>query len=423
MSTNEALFSFIKSSPTPFQAVTSIQEVLKQNGFLELSEEERWILSPGSSYYVSRNHSSLIAFHLPADIQPGCPCHIMASHCDSPSFKVKENPSMPSAGPYIRLNTERYGGMIYEAWMDRPLSIAGRVAAKGPGTSVRILPVNIDRDLVLIPHLAIHMDRKVNDGAVYKPQTDLLPLFSLEGKDSDFMGMIATAAGIPADDLLSYDLYLYNRQEGTVWGENKEFISSPRLDNMQCVFASMRGFLAAEKKEGLSLSCVFDNEEVGSSTRQGAASTFLYDTLQRINGCLGGSYEDYLISLAKGFMISADNAHALHPNRPDAADPVNRPVINGGIVIKYSGSQRYTSDAWSAGICKQICEKAGVPWQIYTNHSDILGGSTLGNISGNKVAIPCADIGLPMLAMHSPYETAGAMDTDYMIRFAQAFYV
>ncbi len=419
---NEALLSFIKSSPTAFQAVDTVRGILDQNGFRELSEDQHWSVSPGDSCYVVRNGSSIIAFHLAVDAGPDSPCRVMASHCDSPSFKIKENPEMAGPGPYVRLNTERYGGMLYEPWMDRPLSIAGRIAAGTPGGEIRLIPVHIDQDLVLIPHLAIHMNRKANDGAVFQPQTDLIPVFGLNGEGSGFYEFIAGAAGVDPEEILSHDLFLYNREPGTIWGRNREFISAPRLDDLQCAFSSVTGFTEAEKTHDITVCCVFDNEEVGSSTRQGAASTFLYDTLRRINIGLGGSYEDYVISISKGIMMSADNAHAVHPNHPEAADPVNRPRINGGIVIKYNGSQRYTTDAWSGAVCRQICEKAGVPWQVYTNHSDIAGGSTLGNISGNQVALPSADIGLAMLAMHSPYETAGAEDTEYMIRFAKAFY-
>ena len=236
------------------------------------------------------------------------------------------------------------------------------------------------------------------------------------------METVAKAAGVKKEEILGHDLFLYNRQPGTIWGASEEFLSSGRLDDLQCAFSSLQGFLKGQKKQHISSYCVLDNEEVGSGTKQGAASTFLYDTLMRINASLGLTYEDYLVNLAKSFMISADNAHAIHPNHTDMADPVNRPYLNEGIVIKFNANQKYCTDGVSAAMFKALCQEAGVPYQTFTNRSDILGGSTLGNISNTKVALNTVDIGLPQLAMHSPYETAGVKDTWYLVQAAEKFY-
>lgn len=414
------LFSFIRNSPTAFQATDSIRKQLRQNGFLELSEQTRWELQRGCSYYVTRNDSSIIAFSIPEDAACDIPCRIIASHSDSPSFKIKENPEIRS-GVYTTLNTEPYGGMLMAPWMDRPLSVAGRLICEKDGGLESVL-IHEDRDLVLIPNLAIHMNRKANNGYAFNPQTDMLPLFSMDHADSLLLHTLADDAGVDPESILGHDLFLYNRQEGSIWGAENEFISAPRLDDLQCAFASLQGFLEEKRRKCLAVYCVFDNEEVGSTTRQGAASTFLEDTMKRIYSCLGADLQDYLIALSKGFMISADNAHALHPNHMQEADPVNRPLLNHGIVLKFHAGQKYCTDAVSAAMFRQICNKNDIPYQYFTNRSDKAGGSTLGNISNTKVALRTADIGLPQLAMHSPYETAGIADTGYLIRFAGAFF-
>ena len=361
----------------------------------------------------------MIAFTIPEHTDTGY--RIMASHSDSPTFKIKENPEMAVENKYVKLNVERYGGMLCAPWFDRPLSIAGRVIVKEGENFVTRL-VNIDRDLVMIPNLAIHMNREVNDGYKYNAQKDMLPIYGdITAKDT-FMETVAKAAGVKKEEILGHDLFLYNRQPGTIWGASEEFLSSGRLDDLQCAFSSLQGFLKGQKKQHISIYCVLDNEEVGSGTKQGAASTFLYDTLMRINASLGLTYEDYLVNLAKSFMISADNAHAIHPNHTDMADPVNRPYLNEGIVIKFNANQKYCTDGVSAAMFKALCQEAGVPYQTFTNRSDILGGSTLGNISNTKVALNTVDIGLPQLAMHSPYETAGVKDTWYLVQAAEKFY-
>lgn len=416
---SEELLTFLRKSPSCFQAADQVREALVAHGFQQLKEDEKWNLEVNHSYFTMRNSSSVIAFTIPENARNGY--RIMASHSDSPTFKIKENPEMAVEKKYVKLNVERYGGMLCAPWFDRPLSIAGRVITEENGELVTHL-VNVDRDLVLIPNLAIHMNREVNDGYKYNSQKDMLPLYGdITAKDT-FMKTIAEAAGVKEESILGHDLFLYNRQPGTIWGASNEFVSSGRLDDLQCAFSSLQGFLRGDKKEHISLFCLLDNEEVGSGTKQGAASTFLYDTLMRINASLDLTYEDYLVNLAKGFMISADNAHAIHPNHTDMADPVNRPYLNEGIVIKFNANQKYCTDGVSAAMFKSLCKKAGVPYQTFTNRSDILGGSTLGNISNTKVALNTVDIGLPQLAMHSPYETAGVKDTWYLIQAVEKFY-
>ena len=392
-------------------------------------ESEKWNLEKGKKYFVTRNLSSVIAFSLPSSDEKteNSPFMICASHSDSPSFKIKENPEIKSGGCVV-LNVEKYGGMLIAPWLDRPLSVAGRVVAKS-GLGLRQILVDIDKNLLMIPNLAIHMDRDANNGHKFDVQSEIRPVLSLN-ENADLMKIVAENAKVDEKDILSADLFLYNRSEPCVWGAENEFISSSKLDDLECAFSTLQGFLNSANCDSTNLNsaksikvyCVFDNEEVGSQTRQGAASTFLSDTLSRVNFALGSDEEDLKIRLSKSFMVSADNAHALHPNFVSAADPVNRPKINGGVVIKFNAAQKYTSDSLSAGFFKSVCAQAGVPFQVFTNNSNVAGGSTLGNISQTQVSVPCVDIGLAQWAMHSPYETAGKYDVDFMARAIKQFY-
>lgn len=412
---------FLENSPTCFHAVDNMKKALLDEHFTQLEENKKWTLQPGGRYFVTRNDSSLIAFSIPETEMKGM--RIIASHSDSPTFKIKENPELEADGKYIRLNVEGYGGMLCAPWFDRPLSVAGRIVIKDSASGQFISRlINIDRDLVLIPNLAIHMNREANSGYKYNAQKDMLPLYGTLSAKGTFMDLIAKSAGVTADEILGHDLFLYNRQKASIWGASEEFISCGRLDDLQCAYASLRGFLAGKRQEYMAVHCVLDNEEVGSGTKQGAASTFLYDVLLRIQKGLGGDYEDYLRCVADSFMISADNAHAVHPNYTEKADPVNRPYLNKGIVIKHSANQKYCTDGFSAAVFKDICRQAGVPFQTFTNRSDMPGGSTLGNISMAQVSVNAVDVGLPQLAMHSPYETAGVKDTDYFIKAATVFF-
>lgn len=419
---SKEMMEFIDKSPSCYHTVANVRSMLEEQGYRQLKETERWEMERGQGYYVTRNDSSVIAFFLPENEVNGF--HIIASHSDSPSFKIKEQPEMAVENHYVKLNTEKYGGMILSTWFDRPLSVAGRVVVKEKdGVSTRL--VNVDKDLLVIPSVAIHMNRDANKGMEFNPQVDMLPLFAdcgEEEKKSGLLKMVAKSAGVKKEDILSHDLFLYAREKGKLIGEKGEFVLSPRLDDLQCVFASVKAFGESKPVHYVNVCAVFDNEEVGSSTRQGADSTFLEDTLWRICEGMNLSRSEYLRLLAGSFMISADNAHAVHPNHPEKADPTNRPYLNGGIVIKYHGSQRYATDALSAAKMKCLCENAKVPFQTYANRSDIMGGSTLGNISNTQVSISGVDIGLPQLAMHSAVETAGCKDVSYGVKAFCCFY-
>lgn len=424
--TVEKLFTFIEESPSQYHAINTMRERLEEAGYEQLLESEVWNLKAGGKYYVIRSGSSIIAFRIPEEDYRGF--QIVASHSDSPSFKIKTNPEMNVEDHYVKLNVEKYGGMLCAPWFDRPLSVAGRLVVKENGKLVTKL-VNVDRDLLLIPNLAIHMNREANKGYDYNIQKDMLPLYGCGEAKGSFLKQIAEAANVEEEAILASDLFLYNRMKGSIWGADEEFISSPKLDDLQCAFSSMEAFLQSEKhgateNEGSSIPvhCVFDNEEVGSGTKQGAASTFLADTLLRINCAMGRDEAGYRQSIANSFMLSADNAHGVHPNHADKACPTNRPYPGNGVVIKYSANQKYTTDAVSAAVFEEICHKANVPYQVYVNRSDILGGSTLGNISATQVPVNTVDIGLAQLAMHSPYETGSIKDTDYMIRAMKTFF-
>lgn len=354
---------------------------------------------------------------MPASLPP---FHIIASHSDSPSFKLKENGEIRVEDHYTKLNVEKYGGAILSAWFDRPLSLAGRVLVQEANT-VKSRLVNFDRDLAMIVNLAIHMNREVNDGYRYSVQSDMLPLFGGNRKAS-VKSLVARELNTAEDAILSMDLFLYNRMEGCVWGADEEFISSPRLDDLQCAFSSLKAISGPVHPSVLPVAVIFDNEEVGSQSRQGACSTFLRDLLERIRLSLSFSREDLLRSIAESFMVSADNGHALHPNYQGKADPSNHPYLNNGVLIKFAGNQKYTSDSVSSGIFRSICAHRQIPFQLFFNHSDVAGGSTLGNLSASQISLTCVDIGSPLLGMHSPYETAGAQDTLTLYSSMAAFY-
>ena len=416
----KGLLAFLKSSPTCFHTVETIRERLLAEGYTPLEEGKPWQLTGGGRYFVTRNQSSILSFRIPQGAFTGF--QIVASHCDSPTFKIKENPEKEVKKAYIQLNAEKYGGMIFTSWMDRPLSIAGRVMVRDGDGKIASRLIAVDRDMVLIPNVAIHMNRQVNDGYKFDPQVDMLPLYGDGASTGRFREEIAQAAGVSSDDVLGSDLFLYNRMAGTVWGAGGEYLSAPRLDDLECAYTSLEAFLQAGESAAVPVYAVFDNEEVGSGTKQGAASTFLLDTLRRLCLSMGKGEEGYYTSLASSFMVSADNAHALHPNHPEYADPTNPVYMNKGIVVKSNANQKYTTDAVSAAVFKEICRRAGVPFQTFVNRSDMAGGSTLGNISNSQVSLNTVDIGLAQLSMHSSYETAGTLDVDYMIQALTAYY-
>ena len=446
----EKILDIIDKSPTAFHVVENAKNILDSQGFTGLKESEVWNLAEGGKYYVTRNDSSIIAFTIPKKDYTGF--RIIASHSDSPCPKLKEDYEMDRCG-YVRLNVEKYGGMLLAPWFDRPLSVAGRILVRDEkeASGIKSLLVNLEKDIAVIPSLAIHMNREANSGYSYSFQKDMLPIVSTS-KDSNkdrkldskqdsnknekiaatIMSLIAENAGVETDSILGNDLFLYIREKGKVWGVNDEFIGSSRLDDQECVWCTLDGFIDAANagcsdvvnaaSSYVNMLCVFDNEEVGSRTKQGADSNFLEKLIDRINDNLGRSREEYYTAYANSFMISADNAHALHPAHTDKYDPVQSPKMNEGIVLKFSARQSYTTDAVSAAFVKKLCEDSGIPYQIFVNHSDEPGGSTLGNISNAHVSINTADIGLAQLAMHSAYETAGVEDVDSLRKFAYAFY-
>ncbi len=407
---HDQLFSYIAASPTAYHAAAHTAAQLDAAGYTPLAEGEAWTLRAGEGYYVTRNGSSIIAFRIPSADFRGF--MMTAAHSDSPAFKIKENAELP--GTYVRLSTEKYGGMLCASWMDRPLSVAGRVTLRTEG-GLETRLVDLREPCALIPNVAIHMNRAANDGMRYDAAVDMLPLWG----GGSFRERIAASLGVAEADILTTDLFVYNPEAGVVWGD---YISAPRLDDLQCAYASLAAFLAAEPSESAPVLCIFDNEEVGSQTKQGAASTFLSDVLSRINRAVGGDEESYCRRVANSFLVSCDNAHAVHPNHPEFSDKNHTVRMNGGIVIKYNAAQKYTSDAVSAGLFRLICERADVPVQLYANRADMPGGSTLGNIANTQVSLNTVDIGLAQLAMHSACETAGAEDTAAMVRALCTFY-
>ena len=410
------LREYIRESPGPYHAVAALQRRLDAAGFIQLAESSRWTLTQGRDYYVIRNGSSILSFRLPEQ-QPDA-FHIIASHSDSPSFKLKPTPALWSDG-MLRLNVEAYGGMIRQSWFDRPLSVAGRVLVD-EGGALRQRLVYIDRDLLLIPSLAIHLSRDVKEDKSVSVQNELLPLLGMTGADA-WTRLLSRELGVESERILGADLFLTCRMAPTVWGADGEFLSAPRLDDLACCYASFEGFLDARPEGHVAMHCVFDNEEVGSRSLQGAESTFLATTVRRICDTLAMDAETYRVTVANSFLVSADNAHALHPSYAGKYDPVNRPKLNGGIVLKHQAGQRYTTDAVSGAVFRKICGSRDIPYQEYANHSDVPGGSTLGNISVTQLSVRSVDIGLAQLAMHSACETMGSADAAHLARFAEAF--
>lgn len=412
MSYVNELFDFIKNSPTAYHTVNTVKELLLKEGFTEVFENNPDSFSDGGKHFVCRGGSSIIAFKGNTD---GGGFMICASHSDSPCFKIKGE---LAGANYTRLATEKYGGMIHYTWLDRPLSVAGRVVVKTP-EGVKTVLVNIDKAALTIPSVAIHLNRGVNENCKLNPATDLLPLAGTSAVKGALITKIAEQAGVNAADIISHDLFLYNAEEGKVIGINDELILAPRIDDLGCAFASLRAFIDADEQEkSCSVLAIFDNEEVGSETKQGAASSFLDMTLRAI----AGDEKKYSAALYHSFMVSADNAHALHPNHPELYDGTNVPTLGGGVVVKYNANQRYTTDAISDGIFITLADRAGVKLQRFSNRADMVGGSTLGSISNTRVSVSTIDIGLPQLAMHSATETAAVSDLAEMVKVLSELY-
>ena len=418
---NQALFDYIAASPTAYHAVSHTADILKTAGYTELHEHQEWQLKAGKGYFVTRGGSSLIAFRTPMG-KDFSGFMMTAAHGDSPCFKIKENAEM-SDGHHLKLSVEKYGGMLCASWTDRPLSVAGRVLIRSDkGIATRL--VDLGKPCAVIPNVAIHMNRSANDGMSYNPAVDMIPLCGEAADAGMLKKRVAEAVGVAEEDILTTDLFLYNPQAGVEWSG---YISAPRLDDLQCAFASLTAFLEAGSREAqpdtVPVFCLFDNEEVGSQTKQGAASTFLYDTLNRLGESLGLGHNEMGRRLASSFLVSCDNAHGVHPNHPEYQDKNHAVYVNGGVVVKYNANQRYTTDGVSAALFGLICEGAGVPVQRYANRADMPGGSTLGNIANTQVSLNTVDIGLAQLAMHSAFETAGARDTELMVKALTAFFL
>lgn len=421
------LIDFIYESPTAFHAAESVKKILLDNGFKELKEEERWKFEKNGKYFVTKNGSAVFAFTLGKGSVTKKGFKIIGAHTDSPSFRIKPNPEITSENAYVKLNTEVYGGPILYTWLDRPLSIAGRVIIKGenvlyPETKL----LNINKPILIIPNLAIHMNRDVNKGVELNRQKDTLPLLSLINeefeKENYLLKAVASELNVGAEDILDFDLYLYEYEKGSIIGLNDEFISSSRLDDLAMVHAGLHALINAKETEGFNVLACFDNEEVGSATKQGANSEVLASILERIVLNLGGDREDFFRTIARSFMISSDLAHAVHPNAGEKADPVVRPVINKGPVIKLAANQSYTTDANSSAVYEEICKKAGVPVQKFVNRSDSPGGSTIGPISSTHLHLRSVDMGTPILAMHSVRELGGVLDHSYVAKSFEEFY-
>ena len=432
MTSAEELLEFVQACPSMFHTAAEIRGRLERAGFAHLPESALWDVRPGGRYFTVRNNSSVVAFKVgercadPGDLR----FMLEASHSDSPTFKIKAVPGLDGPENYGRLSVEAYGGAIDYTWFDRPLGVAGRVMVRN-GSRVESRLMATAEPVALIPSLAHHLQRGVNEGFAPNRAIDLCPLFSRQDASSRgeqdcagraFLELVAREVGASADQILGYDLYLVNLQAPCVWGPAGEFVSAPKLDDLMCAFTSLKAFVASENADAVTVFCCFDNEEVGSGTKQGAKSTMLADALQRLSASLGASAEDYRRALAKSMLVSCDNAQAVHPAHPEKYDAGNRCLLNGGLVVKEAANQHYCTDAFSRAVFAAILDDAGVPHQVFANRSDMQGGSTLGNLSNIQASMHAVDVGCPQLSMHSSYETAGALDVDFAVSALSAFY-
>ena len=413
------LMKFLDESHSMFHAIAYLARMLDDSGFIRLEEGKSWKLLPGEEYYTVRGASSLIAFAIPENRRGGF--MMAAAHCDSPTYKLRQNAVSVSTDGLARLSVEKYGGAIERSWLDRPLSIAGRVLYED-SRKVSARLIDIDRDLLVIPSVAPHLSKALSKGGDLKAHVDMLPLFSQECSAGELNSVIAETIGIPAQQILATDLFLYARMPSTMIGLNHEFIASPRLDDLECAWCCLKALIEAQDSGAVPVMCVFNNEEVGSGTAQGADSTFLCDVLERLCSSFELSSEERHAAIAESYMVSADNAHAVHPAHPELSDANEQPQMNKGIVIKYNASQKYATDGFSAAVFISICKRAGVPVQSYSNRADLPGGSTLGHISIAHVSVPTVDIGLAQLAMHSCYEIAGAEDPAYLVAAMKEYF-
>ncbi len=429
MNYTESLIDFLNASPVNFLAVKTIAEQLEKQGYQHLDPAEPLgTIEIGQKFYVTKNGSSIYAFHVGSRPLAEAGFHVICAHCDSPTFRIKPNAEIYCEQGITKLNTELYGGAIMSTWFDRPLSLAGRVILRSddamhPATQL----LHIRRPLLQIPNLAIHFNREVNDGVKLSKQKDMLPLLGIVTDELEkkqmLLNLIAEELQVDKKDIIDFDLYLYDTTPACTFGVHDEFISAGRLDDLSMVHAGLTALLESDgTSEATRILAIFDNEETGSQTKQGAGSPFLASIIQRVVMSQGGTTEDFHRAVEKAFMVSADNAHAWHPNYSDKYDPTNHPVLGGGPVIKFNAAQKYASDALSAAVFQQLCEQAGVPCQRFVNHSDVAGGSTLGNILASSLPLRGVDMGNPILAMHSVRETGATIDHEHCIKAFKQFY-
>ncbi|MBS7378096.1 MAG: M18 family aminopeptidase [Sphaerochaetaceae bacterium] len=411
------LMTYILMSPSPFHAVAVAAKELEEKGFIALDEKKPFSVKRGGSYFVTRNSSALIAFRIPQSFKG---FHISSAHTDAPCLKIKWNPDVKAKGLPSRLNVETYGGLLLQSWFDRPLSIAGRVYIKRGDRSEEKLVNMGQKYTVLIPNLAIHQNREANNGWKISVQKEMLPLFS--DSDLSFMDALALSSECRKEDILDYELFLYNRTSPTFWGAEGEYFSSPKIDDLGCAWSALEALKNSQPKDHIALCALFDNEETGSGTKQGALSDFLYSVTQRIMASLGLGEEERYMMYASSRMVSADNGHAVHPAWKEKSDITNMPRMNGGVLVKYSASQKYTTDGESGAYIRSLMERNSIPYQVFHNNSDVAGGSTLGNLSSQKVSISTCDVGCAQLSMHSSYESGGTKDTSALLSMFSAFY-
>ena len=421
------LIDFLYDSPSACHGVKETQKILDENGFIEIKEADKWDLQAKGKYYVIKNDSALIAFEVGTGDIEETGFRLIGAHTDVPGFRIKPNPQMISEGKYVKLNTEVYGGPILHTWFDRPLSIAGKVSLKGvsplkPETRL----VNINKPLLIIPSLAIHMNREVNEGFKINRQVDTLPLLGLINdkleKEDYLMNILAEELQVNKEDILNFELGLYEYEKGMLIGMNEELISSGRFDDLWMVYAGIRALVDSRENEATKVMICIDNEEIGSLTAEGANSTLLNNILERITLGLGKDREGYYRTLANSIMISADLAHAVHPNLGDKHDPTNRPVLEGGPVLKIAASGSYSTDSFNGAVFAGVCEAAGVPFQKFVNRSDVRGGTTIGPVTAANLTIPVIDMGAPVLGMHSIRELASVKDNYYTVKAFTEFF-
>lgn len=421
------VIEFIDESPSTYHVVKNCSDILDENGFERIMPREKWEIKKGGKYFLKKSSSTIIAFTVGEDFDVKNGFKIFGAHTDSPCFRIKPSPEIVTEN-VVRLNTEVYGGPILSTWFDRLLSIAGRVIVKGENSFFpRTVKIKIDEPLLTIPNLAIHQNREVNNGVKIDKQNDVLPVISLINKNFEREGylerVILEKTGIKKEDIIDFDLYLYATEKGCLLGANEEFMSSPKIDNLASVYTGLIGLLEAEENQDrINIFVAFDNEEIGSATKQGADSNYLLNTLERISLALGLSRGDFLQMLESSYILSADAAHAAHPAHLGKTDPTNRGKINEGISIKISAKQKYTSDGYSIAVIKQLIEGTEIQIQPFVNESNELGGSTIGPISSTHLDIDGVDLGVPMLAMHSVRELCGIFDVFYLKELAKEFF-